>query len=104
MMESTSKYRFISVVPKPNGIDFGYIIENCDTIEQANAHFDRVQERFESNGRSSRFYIMGKGSNVTRQSEGQDKYRLDEHIRRGGTIVGDWHGQLGCEHQRSAGI
>ena len=102
MMESTSKYRFISVVPKPNGIDFGYIIENCETIEQANFYFDRVEERAADKGLPPRFYIMGEGANVLRQSKGQDQYRLEEHIRRGGTIVGDWQGQLGYEHQRSA--
>ena len=101
MTGNTANFRFIFVVPKPNGIDFGYLIENYETIEQADAHFDRVQERFGSNGRSPRFYIMGECANVLRQSKGQDKYRLDEHIRRGGTIKGDWHGQLGYANQRS---
>ena len=102
MTEDTANYRFVFVVPKPNGIDFGYLIENYETIEQAGVHFDRVQERFESRGLSPRFYIMGEGANVMRQSAGQEKYRLDEHIRRGGTINGDWHGQLGYANQRSA--
>lgn len=102
MKEDTANYRFVFVVPKPNGIDFGYLIENYDSIEYANAQFDRVQERSEARGLSPRFYIMGEGANVMRQSSGQDKYRLDEHIRRGGTISGDWHGQLGYANQRSA--
>ena len=94
-MENTSKYQFIFVVPNPNGIDFGYLIKNYETIEQANVHFDRVEERALANGLSPRFYVMGECANVVRQSSGQDKYRLEEHLRRGGTIVGDWHGQLG---------
>ena len=102
MTEDTASFRFVFVVPKPNGVDFGYLVENYETIAQASVQFDRVQERSESRGLSPRFYIMGEGANVIRQSKGQDKYRLDEHIRRGGTIKGDWHGQLGYANQRSA--
>ena len=102
MKEDTANFRFVFVIPHPNGIDFKCLIETHERIEYADAQFDRVQERFEAEGLSPRFYIMGEGSNVIRQSAGQDKYRLDEHIRRGGTIKGDWHGQLGYANQRSA--
>ena len=94
-MENDSNYRFVFVAPKLNGIDFSYLIENYKTIQQANIHFDRVEERATAKGLSPRFYVMGEGANVIRQSKGQDQYRLEEHLRRGGTIVGDWHGQLG---------
>ena len=102
MMEDIANYRFVFVVPKPNGIDFGYLIENYETIEQANVHFDRVEERAAAKGLSPRFYVMGSGANVVRQSKGQDKYRLEEHLRRGGTVKGGWQGQLGYANQRSA--